>query len=335
MADTAKQILEEEVEKLSQKISSGNFKKVIEEDLNIIDSLTKENLYNPDNQMIKENWNWFKDTLIKAVELPTFQHNCKSINSKLYAVKYFTKINFMIAESVEDEVKFELKKYFGELTTDDINQFVNDFFKLPFEFTSLVVRYLSNVLIPEKKKLLVPNIKDANIALKQITSKKDTFIKNINSISKGQGNNMSFIDVELLLDVRAFYEYSPLNVGTLEFLIRTLESAKEKLNELFTKEKVGFFLQQILTLPSYQKHLSTLQRKQEAPFFNRNGMQNDTREVTYDDCVMKYYDPENFLPRPKVAPPLPVTEPETPEGGEGDSGDMSAIQPTEEELMKQ
>lgn len=331
---TARQIIEEESEKLIERLTTKGIKKVLKEDNIIIDSLTKETNYNSNNQIVEDNWKWFKDTLLKASMSSIFQHNSKAVNSKLYAVKYFTKINFMLAESIEDEIKFELKDYFGKLTTDDVNEFINSFFNLPFEFTSLVIRYLTNLLAKDKKDLLAPSLKDANLSLEKIIKKKEDFVKNVNNISLGRSQNFSIIDMQLLLDVRAFYDYNPVNVGTCEFIIRMLKCSKDQLKEKFGIEKTSLFLQQILTLPSYQKHLSELSRETINSYFDNKGMQRKGRNPSYYDCVMEIYDPKHYIPK-KEAQTKKKTNTLSSKKDSNENNKVSALQPSEEELMKQ
>lgn len=335
MGNTTRKIIEEEIENYSKLISLENKKKILVKENNaVLDSLLKVDEYNCNNQIIEENWNWFKQTLIKVVDIPIFQHNSKTINSQLYAVKHYTNINFMIAESVEDEIKFELKKYFITLKVDDINEFINSFFELPFEFTSLVVRYVANVLIPEKKKLLVPSIKDAKENLEIINKKRDEIIQSINNISKGIDTNLSIVDVMLLLDIKAFFQDNPLNVGVLEFLARTIKYSGEKLFSTFGKAKIQLMLQQILTLPCYQKHLNEIAKNKANAYFTSKGMQNKEKEMSFDDLVTKYFNPEEYIPKPKQPEIQPIEEPQSEEKIE-DKGELNAEQPSEEELMQQ
>jgi hypothetical protein len=124
--------------------------------------------------------------------------------------------------------------------------------------------------------------KDNKELIKYIFS---SFIKNINDVSTGKSSILSIANTELLLDVKAFYSYNALNVGTLEFLIRLFKEADKKLGDMFSKEKVKFMMQQIMFLPSYQAHIRKLQTQEEAPYFNKDGSQNMNRDITYDDCV--------------------------------------------------
>lgn len=336
MDKTTKHIIEEEIENFTNNLTKSQEKVVFLENNTILDSLMKVNEYDSNNQIIDENWNWFKQTLIKATSIPIFQHNCKVINSQLFAVKQFTKINFMIAESAEEEIKFELKKYFINLKVTDINEFVNSFFDLPFEFTSLVVRYVANVLVPEKKQVLVPKLKEAEENFKIILKKREDVIKTINNISKGLETNLPVADIMLLLDTKAFFEDNPLNIGVLEYLARTIKHAGEKLNATFGREKVQLMLQQILVLPSYQKHITEIAKDKNNAFFTNKGTQNTNKQITFDDLVTKQYNPEDYIPKPSKIEPEPEAKPkETEPSEEASEGELNAEQPSEEELMKQ
>lgn len=334
---TAKQIFEEELNKFADSLDANQAKKVLMEDNTILNSLLKaeESVYDHNNQITESNWEWFKDTLIKCSDSSIFQYNCKSINLKLYAVKYFTNVNFMIAESVEDEVKVELKKYFGSINTDNAEDFIKSFFELPFEFTSLVVRYLANILLPEKKNLLTPTVQEADSSLKGILSKKNSFIENINDVSMGRSSTLSIVDASLLLDVKAFYNNNALNVGALEFLVRLFRGAKSKLGDIFSKEKIKFMLVQILSLPSYQTHIRKIQQQEEQPFFTKDGSQNLNRDVTYDDYVTQYFNPEEYVPKPTEAKETPDEGSMKQQSKTPPTEEAGVKQPSQEELLKQ
>ena len=151
---------------------------------------------NSENQIPIENWNWFRDTLkVLAKESPRFQFKCKEVNCKLYAVKSYTKMQFSISGSAENELKFELKKYFKDIVYEETDKFIDAFFNLPFEFVSLTVRYVTNVLAKENKNQLTTTLKEANTFLKATLKKKNDFITNINKISLGQSDNISIDDL--------------------------------------------------------------------------------------------------------------------------------------------
>ena len=337
------QIIDEEVERALKSIPTSELPNVLLTLLegsttNIIDSLMKDykmNL-NQDNQIPAENWDWFKRMLTSALESETFQRQCKEVNCKLYAVVNFSKIKLSLPESLENILKFELKDYYTQIVTDNPEEFVKTFFILPFEFTSLVVRYLSNVLAKDKKELLLPKRPTADAYIKMVENKKKDFIVNINNLSLGKSNTLSLDDIKLLLDTKTFFEYNALNVGALEFLIRVIGSSKTEgtLNKMLDLNQVNLLKQQIFSLPSYLLFLKKVKEGEEQSYFNKDGTQNETKDNTYDDYVKKVYFPEEFVPhKKKVAPEIAPPSPEDKESGE--SGSTGVEQPEPEELMNQ
>ena len=332
-----KNILIEEIDNFVDDIPADKListLKMFKEDRKIINSLQGfTNEYDQNNQIVEENWKWFKETLKYIAENnPRFQFKCKEVNNKLYAVKYFTKLKFVISETVEEELKFELKKYFRQITFEDIDQFIDAFFKLPFEFVGLTVRYVSNVLALELKPKLTTNYKDANVFLKNLLKRKNDFIVNINKISLGQSDNISIAEACLLLDTKVFYDYNALNNGALEYLLKLFNSnAKEKLIDQFGADKIKFLKDQILAHPSYLQFLKEVKEGQEQPFFTKDGFQNSERETTFDDFVKKYFNPEEFIPKPEQSTtqqPTPVVPTQNAPGA------PQAEQPSEDELTK-
>jgi hypothetical protein len=329
-------IIKKEVDKIVNNIPSEKLLSILQplllqEDNKIINSLRGYiDDFDYNNQITVENWNWFKDVIKNLAETNSrFQYKCKEVCNKLYAVKYFTKLTFVISENAEEELKFELKNHFKHILYEDINQFIDAFFSLPFEFVGLVVRYLSNILTPKFKPQLTTNYKDANIVLKTILKKKNDFILNINKISLGQADNISIAEAGLLLDVKAFFEYNALNNGALEYLLKLLNSqAKNKLKDIFGDEKIAYMKSQILAHPSYLKFLKEVKDGTELPFFTKDGFQNTDRKPSYDEFVKKYYSPEEFIPKKKeevsVPKPILVKEPK----------ELEAKQPSGEELIK-
>lgn len=299
-------ILEEEVERIVESLPTDCFIPVLQslllENDNIVLKSLKDyvNGVNSDNQIPIESWNWFRDILKNLAKGNSrFQFKCREINNKLYAVKYYTKLPFSISNKVEEELKFELKKYFKDILYEDADNFIEKFFSLPFEFVSLVVRYLSNILVPENKNQLKTSLKEANIFLKEIIKKKNDFIININKISLGQAENFSFKDLSLLLDVKAFYDYNALNNAVLEFVLKLLNSnAKQKLKDLYGTFKIDYLKAQILTHPSYLKFLKNIKDGVERPYFDSKGFQNQRGSSfpSFDDLVKKYFMPEEFIP---------------------------------------
>ena len=338
------EIIDEEVDRAIKSIPTSELPNVLltlleGSTMTVIDSLMKDykmNL-NQDNQIPPENWKWFQEMLITALQSETFQKQCKEVNCKLYAVVNFAKIKLSLPESLENILKFELKDYYTQVVTDSPEEFIKSFFTLPFEFISLVVRYLSNVLAKDKKELLLPKRPTADAYLKMIEKKKKDFIVNINNLSLGKSNTLSLDDIKLLLDSKAFFEYNALNVGALEFLIRVIGSSKTEgmINQMLDLKQINLLKQQIFSLPSYLLFLKKVKDGEEQAYFNKDGTENETRENTYDDYVKKVYFPEEFVPHKKKEAPE-IAPPPTPEEDNDTSGGGPGVeQPEPEELMNQ
>ena len=226
MAKSRKEIIDEQVDSYVNNLSKTKLISLVKEN-KILDSLEKsyESMFNVNNEIIPENWNYFVESLMKVSSNEDFQEKCKEINCQLYCVKQYTKLKFAIAENAEHTLKFELKKYYNNLVTSNGEDFIEAFFNLPFEFVSLVVRYLGNVLVKERKKELTPTLKQAQEYFDAAQKKKNLFITEINKLSQGQSNTFSVLDAQILLDIKAFYEYNPISNGVLEFIARLIAVA--------------------------------------------------------------------------------------------------------------
>jgi len=341
MKDLSK-IIDEEVERVLKTIPSSELPSILislleGETSRVLDSLIKDykmNL-NQDNQIPAENWDWFKRMLLTVLEVESFQRQCKEINCKLYAVVNFTKIKLSLPENLENILKFELKDYYTDIVTDKPEEFIESFFLLPFEFISLVVRYLSNVLAKDKKELLLPKRPTADKYLEVTENKKKDFIININNLSQGKSNTLSLDDIKLLLDTKVFFDYSALNVGTLEFLIRVIGSSKTEgmMNQMLDLKQINYLKQQIFSLPSYLLFLKKVKEGEDQSYFNKDGTQNETRDVTFDDYVKKVYFPNEFVPHKKKV--AQVSAPPTDEELPAEGSDTGVEQPEPEELKNQ
>jgi hypothetical protein len=322
MGKSLKIILDEEVERTVNSLPKNQLVPILKTLLTEKDDIILRSLrgyvddFNSSNQIPPENWNWLRDTLkVLANSNQRFQFKCKEVNNKLYCVKHYTKLPFEISEAVEDELKYELKKYFKEIVYEEVDQFIDAFFSLPFEFVSLAVRYVTNVLAAEKKNELTTTTEDAENFLKAVLKKKNDFITNVNKISLGQANNISIGNLSLLLDVKAFYDYNALNNGVLEFVLKMLNSnIKQKLKDTYGSSKMDFVKAQILSHASYLKFLKNVKEGVEQPFFDIKGFQNAERTPSFDDLVKKYFAPKEYIPStPKIEEPAAPIEQETPE----------------------
>jgi hypothetical protein len=131
MGKSLKIILEEEVEKTVDSIPKNQLVPILKTLLTEKDDIIIRSLrgyvddFNSNNQIPAENWNWLRDTLkVLANSNQRFQFKCKEVNNKLYCVKHYTNLPFEISEAVEDELKYELKKYFKEIVYEEVDQFI-------------------------------------------------------------------------------------------------------------------------------------------------------------------------------------------------------------------
>lgn len=323
---TGKKIIEEELNKFVDELPANKLSETLiglSESVKVLDLLNQatESFYDTDNQITPENWEYFVNSLTALTDDEDFQKQCKVINCKLYCVKYFAKISLSTVDFAEDTIKFELKKYFKLLVTNDADKFINVFFDLPFEFVALVIRWLANVLCKDKKNLLTPQLKTAEAYFEQTQNLKNKFIKNINALSLGTDNNFSLEDLSLLLDTKAFYEYSALNAGTIEFVIRLFEKRKQALEDELGSSKYNKLKIQALLLPSYVKFLNDIDKETDVPFFGSNGLQNQDRDKTFNDFIIEVFTPQEFIPQPSnqpahIAAPTPVVSAEQPSAEE-------------------
>ena len=262
---------------------------------NLVDSFIK---VNNDDQIIEENWDWFVETLNQVEKEKEFIQFCRKINIKLYVLRHFTKIKFGDAKFIENELKFKLKTYFNLLKTNTKSKFIQNLYDLPFEFSSLLVRYYTNILIEEdeKRDAFKASKKIADTCLKDVLEKKNDFLKQINDISLGLYTNISYGVIKELLDMRVFFNYNALNAGALEFIVRFINSKEKELEEKYGKNSSELTKELIFSYPCYIFHIKRIKEGKDAPFFLENGTQNEKKEFTYDDYVKKILEPKNYSP---------------------------------------
>lgn len=294
---------------------------LLQEDIKLLNALAKveKDYYDLDNQVTIENWKYFQESLKQVSKLDSFMEKALLTNCKLYAVKKFTQLEFRLPENIEDILKFEIKKYFNKLVTTDGEEFITELFNLPFEFISLVIRYVSKVLDPTIIKQITPSEELAEQFYNHILQIQKKFIKSINQVSLGESNDFNIIDARLLLDVKAFFKYNALNVGCLEYIVRLTNdsAAQEKLYAQYSKDTIDYMKEQAIFHPSYIQYLKKIKAEQIVPFFDSDGTQNLERDKTFDQIVKDIFEPQNVLPK--------VTEP---------TGTVTA-EPTELDLTAQ
>ena len=304
----------------------------------------KMNYYQEESQLTEDSWQRLLDLFKQSKSSETFHQVCKDINLKLYCVKQFSNVKFVLTPDIEDILKFETKKYYTQLITAATAEELADTFKtLPFEFTSLMVRYLANIILKDTNKHLLPTEQEAKSYYEKVLKLKNEFIKNVNECSLGKQQTFSIVDAQLLLDCKAFFDYTPTNVGALEYMLRMFLSPKtrKKLNSMFGERRIAFMLEQALLHPSYIQFLKEIKEDTEQPYFGTDGTQNTQREQTYDDIINSVYSPEEFIPKvddekqqPTPAEPIQAVQP-TPEELQQPEGQTPPATPAPEEEAPQ
>ena len=287
----------EELPSLLSKLLKENdsSKKILD---NLISSFVK---VNSDDQIIEENWDWFVETLNQVKDTKEFKQFCRKINIRLYVLSHFTKIKFKENKYIEDELKFQLKKYFNSVRADTKSKFVENLYDLPFEFSSLLVRFFVNTLETDDEKKTYKGIKSiADTYLKELLSLKNDFVKQINDISLGLYSNVSYEKIKELLELRAFYNYNALNAGALEFIVRFINSRESELKEKYGQGAPNYLKGMVFSFPCYVFHIKRVKEGKDLLFFLDNGTQNEKKKVTFDNYVKQVLEPKNYIPTDKV-----------------------------------
>ena len=308
------QIILEEVDLFAEGLNPKqlvNALMYLQEDMKLLDLINKSqgDAYDTNDQITRENWAFFSTALEQAVESDKFQEGALLVNCKLYCVKKFTQLEFHLPENIEDILKIEIKKYFNQLFETSVEEFIEALFKLPFEFLSLVIRYVSREYDDQEDN--TPSVETAEEFYKYVVDLKEKFIKNVDAVSKGETNILNISDAHLLLDTKAFYVYSALNVGVLEYLLRLFNNkeAASALYDQFGKDSVVCMKEQALFHPSYIVYLKKIKKQEVAPFFTSDGLQNEERDKTFGQYVKELFEPQDVIPKaPKQEEPI-VGEP--------------------------
>lgn len=317
MSKNINEIIEQEVKVFTEGLNKEELLRLIptlNENISLINALEKldKEEYNKDDQTSTENWNFFIGALKKVSKLEQFQGPALVVNAKLYTLKKFTKLEFKLPKDIEGVLKFELKKYFHNLVTNDADEFIQEFYKLPFEFVSLVIRYITKTLDPKLTEVITPSEETAEAFYSFCLKTKQKCLKNINDVSLGITTNFDMADVRLMLDTKAFYSYNALNVGALEYIIRLLNdsTSQENLHEHFGESIVDYLRAQALQHPSYIQYLKKIKAQEIEPFFKSDGTQNDERPKSFDDFIKELFEPENVIPKkPETANTQIVAQP--------------------------
>lgn len=316
MKKNINEVMLQEIEMFTNGLNKEELIGILQESNTLINTLVKldkEN-YDVNNQTTLENWKYFLGSLQQVTKSDAFIEKALVINAKLYVVKKFTQLEFQLPEDIENVLKFELKKYFHLLVTNDPEEFITELFNLPFEFVSMVIRYASKIFDPKLLDKITPSEELAIEFYEYCLSVKEKFIKNTNDVSLGITNNFNLNDARLLLDTKAFYSYNALNVGCLEYLIRLAndQNAKENLYDHFGQDTIDYMKEQAIQHPSYIQYLKKIKSEDLLPFFKNDGTQNEDREKTFDDFVKQIFEPQNVIPKKEEPIAEPVTAEATP-----------------------
>lgn len=333
------EVLLEEVVKYEQHLKNFGVLK-LNESFHLIDALNSINdvLYDENNSLSQDNWNFIKDTLNKLSDKEDFQTFSKEILCKLYCLKIFTKISLGFSESLEEDLCFQTKEYIAKLRVFTGEEFLQVLKKLPFEYTSQLIRWNANFLNKNKKDKLSPKLETANKYLEFIYEKRNQLFIRINKISRGEEFVLPISDIQNLLDVRAFMDDNEINQGTLEFILRTLTTtkSKQKLIDLFGEDFIERLRQQVLLTPCYIKFVNDVFQEKTSPFFTEIGLQNPNRPKSYNQYVTELLMPELYIPEPaqetSLNKPVEQTEPSNSSKSKESSNKPEAEQPSPEEL---
>jgi len=213
-------------------------------------------------------------------------------------------------------------------------------YSLPFDIVSSIVRYVAEILIPERKSLLIPTIIEAKKYVRATEKIKQDFIKRLRKIVHGEHNILSVSVAQQLVNMRAFSEDKAVHNGVLEYLMRMLNDRKThtRLVEKFGKEMPRDLKKQIFQHSNYVNYLRNIKDGTVKPFFTKDGLENDHRTPTFSEAVDEYFYPELVAKRKSddfVAKQGMVTAPPadlTPESGEAGN---EFVVPTENDLESQ
>lgn len=324
-------MLNEEIDNICNNIPSQQLMdslRSLTESYNVINSLEKSGSsnYDKDGEITQENWKFFTTTLTQLASYSFFQEKSKETYCKLYAIKFFTKGNFVSEDAIEDNLKHTLKEYYSRLLTNNPQEFTETLFGLPLDFVGLIIRYTSHELAPNERTKLVPTKKEAEAYLDKLLEKKKKFIEIVGKIVNEENNVLSITDAHMLVETRAFIEDIDVHNGVLEYLLRLINNkpANKKLVDLFGNDLIKELKENILAHPNYKKYLTKIKHGEAQPFFDLMGLQNKNATPSFAEVVEEYLHPElaairkaeeeenpeeATVPMLPPAPEVPATQP--------------------------
>jgi hypothetical protein len=150
--------------------------------------------------------------------------------------------------------------------------------------------------VEKKKNQYKASRKIAEVYLKDVFTRKNTFLQQINDISLGLYSNINISQIRELLELRVFYNYNVLNAGALEFIIRFINSRKMEIEDTYGSYTPGILREFIFSLPCYVMHIKRIKEGKDTTFFLENGTQNEKKIKTFNDYVKKILDSKNYIP---------------------------------------
>jgi len=199
----------------------------------------------------------------------------KEVKEKILLFKYFTKQDMIDLDSLEKNLRIDIKKYFSALQTyKTLDDFCEKFFNISrdvlFNFTRFILNKSEelNRHTSFSKDELFDKIEDLKKERKKIIDK-------ISFISNKNPTFLELTKIKELFEIGLFYENNYLNKGVCEFIYKLLSSnnIEDKLNEYYTSYFVKDFLKLIESTNSYISHNSELRDGTGSEFFTDKGLQ--------------------------------------------------------------
>ena len=222
--------------------------------------------------------------------------NLKQVKEKILLFKYFTKQDMIDLESLEKNLRIDIKKYFSALQTyKTMDDFCEKFFNISGDVLFNFTRFILN----KSEELNRHTLFSKDDLFERVDELKKERKKIIDKISFISNKNPTFLElkkIKELFEVGLFYENNYLNKAVCEFLYKLLSasSLEEKLNEYYTSFFINDFLKLIEKTNSYISHNTELRDGSGSEFFTDKGLQIGRRFDIQIETVKKK-DLTNFI----------------------------------------
>ena len=204
-----------------------------------------------------------------------WEKDLRQLKLKILCNKYFTKRELLSLDSLETDIRKEVKKYYSSLESYvSLKNFKERFFSLPYDLLTSFCRYIFYFSEELNKKIGIDK-KELQTKIKELKEERKSVIQKIAFISNNNPSILDLTNIKELLEFGVFYEDNFLNRGLNEYLHKILSHnvSRENIKETFGNTFYRDMLELVEKNNAFISHLKSIKNDTGQDFFDKSGGQ--------------------------------------------------------------